>query len=236
MLIIKENAMENPILFIIPGACSLGSMITLEWIATPYHIGITTPEIRASTAFRSINPTGKVGALQEGNTVIGENLAILLYLADKHPTNPICPTVGNPDRVKVYQWLSYISATLHPAFSQVLFPQRFIAEAHTAEFKQLAIVRLHAVLEYMDSQILPSGFFIADSPCIVDAQAYAILRWSRGFKGGNQIIEINNFAKICNFLQLMEQNLAVQNALNVEQERPNLLRHSQFAGYFKICD
>ena len=70
--------MDMPILFIIPGACSLGSMVALEWTNKPYKIGITTPEIRASEAFRAINPTGKVAALKDGNQVIGENLAILL--------------------------------------------------------------------------------------------------------------------------------------------------------------
>jgi glutathione S-transferase len=224
--------MEPIVLFIIPGACSLGSMIALEWLNIPYQIGITTAEIRASTNFRKINPTGKVGALKDGNMVVGENLAILLYLADKYPNHIMCPAIGSNKRANVYQWLSYISSTLHPAFGQVLFPTRFISESHVEEFKNLALKRLSLSLQYIEEQLLPSGLFIDDKPTIVDAQAYGILRWAGGFKGGAPIVEINHYSKISNFLNLMATESAVKNALALEFQQTSKLINSKFSGFY----
>ncbi len=227
--------METPILFIIPGACSLGSMVALEWSNIEYQVSLTTPEIRSSEDFRKINPTGKVGALKDGDKVIGENLAILLYLADKFPANSMCPSVTSRDRVKVYQWLSYLSSTLHPAYGQLRYPERFIDEGGFEEFKKLAYDRLIGVLNYIEQSLLPGGYFINnDYPTIVDAQAYGLLRWSRVPKGATALIEELNLPMIQNFMQQMEHNPAVKNALAIEEERIKDIVNSKFSGYYKF--
>jgi len=224
--------MSQPVLFIIPGACSLGSMISLEWLDIPYQIGITTPEIRATPNFRKVNPTGKVGALKDDDIVVGENLAILLYLVDKNPNSSIGFRVGAPERVKMYQWLSYLSSTLHPAFSQVRFPGRFVSTTKTEDFQELAIQRLIAVLSYIESSFLASGLLIADHPTAVDAQAYGLLRWIRLLSELEISIKLEDYPSIAKFMTIMEQLPAVQNALAIEnQEQVN---NSKFNGYFNF--
>jgi glutathione S-transferase len=225
---------ETLVLFIIPGACSFGSQVALEWTKEAYKVGITTAEIRSSEAFRKINPTGKVGALKDGQNVIGENLAILLYLADKFQQNDMCPNVGTQSRARVYQWLSYLSSTLHPAFGQALFPDKFIGGDCATEFKKLATQKLLAVLEYINRSFCTSGYLIENKPTIVDAQAYGLLRWGRGYKGSTPVIDLNKFPNIMEFLKLMEDNQAVQNALAIETGQSVNLVNSKFAGYFNF--
>lgn len=224
--------MEQPVMFIIQGACSLGPQIALEWADVPYQVGITTPEIRASENFRKINPTGKVGAIKDGNNIVGENLAILLYIADKYPNAQICPPLNTLNRAKVYQWLSYISSTLHVAFSQVLFSARFANGGDVALFKNGAMERLFGVLSYINYSFLSVGYLALDKPTIADAQAYAILRWSKGFKGGESVIDITQFPNITKFLELMEANQGVQNALAIESQKVDSIVNSKFTGYF----
>lgn len=89
-------------LFIIPGACSFGSIVTLEMLKQPYKIGLTTAEIRQSSKFRAINPLGKVGALKDGDILVYENLAILLYLVDKNPDSQIAIPVNTANRIDTY--------------------------------------------------------------------------------------------------------------------------------------
>jgi glutathione S-transferase len=222
----------EPVLFIIHGACSFGSQVALEWSKQSYKIGITTPEIRASNVFRQINPTGKVGALKDGSHVISENLAILLYIADKYPNSDMCPPCGSNERVKVYQWLSYLSSTLHPAFSQASYPSRFINESNESEFRKYALERLLAVLDYVNKYLAEGIYFIIDKPTIVDAQAYGLLRWiSRLNEDG---IGFNNFPNIAKFMSLMEKNSAINNSLAIENSQPNNLVNSNFAGYFSF--
>lgn len=226
--------METPVLFIIPGACSLGAQISLEWLQIPYQIGITTPEIRQSAEFRWINPAGKVGALKDGCQVIGENLAILLYLADKTANETICPSTDEGGRVKVYQWLSYLSSTLHPVFQQFNYPTRFVTEDYASSFQAQALGRLQIVLQYIEDNLLASGYFIGEQPTIVDAQAYALLRWCRKHNRGENLVDLSELPKLSRFLDQMSQLDAVKNALAIEQSQPELAVESLFTGYFKF--
>lgn len=224
--------MSKPILFIIPGACSLGSQITLEWLDIPYQVGITTPEIRQTNAFRKVNPAGKVGALKDGDVVVGENLAILLYLVDNFTTQEYCLAKQPAERVKIHQWLSYLSSTLHPAFQHFNYPIRFVGENYVEEFRQLAFERLSAILDYIEQNLQPSGFFLGDHPTIVDAQAFALLRWCQKHNRGENLVDLTNYPRILQFLTQMRELSAVKNALLIENNQAEHLTNSKFAGYF----
>lgn len=226
--------MTKPILFIIPGACSLGSQITLEWAKVPYQIGITTPEIRQSEAFRKVNPLGKVGALKDGNNVVGENLAILLYLADNYNLGEHCPKTPSGGREQIYQWLSYLSSTLHTAFQHFNYPTRFTTEENAEEYRELALNRLHAQLEYIEKSINDAGYLLADTPTIIDAQAFGLLRWTYKHNRGENLVDISGYSKLQHFFKNMQNNQAVQNALAIESQKLEEVTNSLFAGYFNF--
>lgn len=226
---------DQPTLFIIPGACSLGSQITLEFLDIPYQIGITTPSIRASEQFKQINPTGKVGALIDGDFTIGENLAILLYLADKYPDRNLIGRINSKERIKAYQWLSYLSSTLHPAFSQNFYPERFIDTTCLDTFKSLAATRLSTTLSSIENELANNnGFFVGDDLTIVDMQAYGLLRWTKTHKIQNNLVSLTTFPAILRFLNKMEAIQKVQNALAIEQKMPQNILNSKFTGYFEF--
>lgn len=60
-------------------------------------------------AYRAINPMGKVPALKQGDTVVTENAAILLYLADLVPEKKLAPPVGTPERGPYYRWMAFMA-------------------------------------------------------------------------------------------------------------------------------
>ena len=81
----------------------------LEETGLPYDTvvldyGTTTK----APAFRAINPMGKVPALTHGDTVITENAAICMYLADLVPGKHLAPPVGSPARGPYYRWISFM--------------------------------------------------------------------------------------------------------------------------------
>lgn len=221
--------MEKPVLFIIPGACSLGSQIALEWLEVPYQVSITTPEIRQSTAFRKVNPMGKVGALKDGDTVVGENLAILLYIADNYSLGN--KTLPN-SRENIYQWLSYLSSTLHPVFGHFNYPDRFIAAEYAEKLREHALDRLHVQLQFINDSINEHGYLLTNEPTIVDAQAFGLLRWTYKAARGENLVDTSKYTKLQQFFTNMKANKAVQNALNIEIQQTELLKDSKFAGYF----
>ena len=215
-------------LFIIPGACSFGSIVALERLNQPYQVGITTVEIRQSAEFRAINPLGKVGALKDGDNLVCENLAILLYLVDKNPDSKIALALNSKERVDTYKWLSYLSSTLHVAFSPLFHPAAFVDEAQINEFKQKMLLRLRAVLAYVDSYLADNQYFVGGKFTVVDGQAYGLLRWAEGFE------LLNDYPAISSFISNMNQLPEIQNANNIEQQKVDKLINSSFSGYYQF--
>ena len=245
--------MQDPILFIIAGACSFGSMVTLELLGIPYQVCLTDEKIRASAEFKKVNPLGKVAALKDSQVCVGENIAIIQYLLDAYGDNDtgskeveaVGIYKGNTDwdykffptrqdlsnRAKMYQWLSYCSSTLHPAFSQVNYAQRY-APQNTEEFKTEAYKRLLLVLDYVDNALQDGYLLFKDYFSIVDAQAYGLLRWISYIPQHEELLLAR--PNIEEFFTKVKGITAVQNALDIEQQKLEDLKNSKFKGYFKI--
>ncbi len=62
-------------------------------------------------AFLKINPAGKIPALVDGDQVITESVAIVLYLADKYPEKKLVP--ADPEqRAQLNRWLLFTATEL----------------------------------------------------------------------------------------------------------------------------
>ena len=59
-------------------------------------------------AYLAINPMGKVPAIKHGDTVVTENAAILMYLADLAPGKKLAPAAGSPARGPYYRWIAFM--------------------------------------------------------------------------------------------------------------------------------
>ncbi len=59
--------------------------------------------------YLAINPMGKVPALKHGDTVVTEQAAICMYLADLVPEKKLAPPVGSPARGSYYRWISFMA-------------------------------------------------------------------------------------------------------------------------------
>ena len=66
--------------------------------------------------YLAINPNGKVPTLRDGDHLLWESSAIMLYLAEKFPVAGLIPT--NPaKRGQLYQWLVWQPGTYNPPLS-----------------------------------------------------------------------------------------------------------------------
>lgn len=66
-----------------------------------------------SEPYISINPMGKVPAIQHGQTIVTETAAICAYLADAFPDAGLAPPVQ--DRGAYYRWLFFAAGPLESA-------------------------------------------------------------------------------------------------------------------------
>src|SRR5262244_3315657 len=98
--------------------------------------------------FLKINPAGKVPVLVDGDLVLTESVAIVLYLAEKYPEKGLLPT-DLTDRAQVNRWLLFAATELEQPLWRIsrhtaLYPEdkRLPADVVLArqEFKEMAAV------------------------------------------------------------------------------------------------
>ena len=119
---------ENTNVYKLYGIPYLGSMVVeflMEEAGIEYEIIFLSPEERRSSEFKKISPRGLIPVLiTPDGTSIFEGLAIINFLLETHQTNLIAP-IGDPDRAKCYQWLSFLSTALGNANNRFFFPERY---------------------------------------------------------------------------------------------------------------
>jgi glutathione S-transferase len=140
-----------------------------------------------SPEYRAINPHGQVPALVVDGRVLTQILAIVGWLDARFPQFGFLP--GEPfARAKVMETLAWMNNTVHPTFTHVFMPFKFVAqETAKAEVKkhnaQLYGPML-AEIEGMARAAQGAGlaFLAGDRFGPVDAYALTLLRWG-GFAG-----------------------------------------------------
>jgi glutathione S-transferase len=97
-------------LYYCPGACSTAAHIALEETGAGYgrrFINLKSGEQNAP-AFRKVNPRGQVPALDVGETIITESVAILSYIGRSFPDAQLLPSdaVGDARCLAVLAWIA----------------------------------------------------------------------------------------------------------------------------------
>ncbi len=68
-----------------------------------------------SPEFLKINPMGKIPVLTDGDTIVTEGPAILVYLADKYPKAVLAPAIDAPERGSYLRWMFFYGSVFEPA-------------------------------------------------------------------------------------------------------------------------
>jgi len=110
---------ENTItLYHAPNSRSSGALTLLEELGVPYElklINFKTGEQR-QPAYLAVNPLGKVPAIMHRGTLVTEQVAIFIYLADLFPAANLAPALTDPLRGPYLRWMVFYAACMEPAF------------------------------------------------------------------------------------------------------------------------
>jgi glutathione S-transferase len=168
-------------LYYSPGACSMASHIALEESGAPYDTKLTstakgehrTPE------YLAINPRGKVPALRIGSDVLTENVAILTYVAKQFPDAKLLPK-DILQEVRCLSMMAWLSNTVHPSFTRVLRPERFVADpsAHEA-VKQSGREAFSANLQELDGLLAGKEWLAGSQYTVCDPYALVFYGWGK---------------------------------------------------------
>jgi Glutathione S-transferase len=198
-------------LYYAPHACSLAPHIVLRELDLPFdliRVDNTTKRTASGDDFLAINPKGYVAALQLDNEhVLTEGPAILQYLADLRPEANLAPASGTFERVRLQEWLNFVSTEIHGGMGW-LFSSQFADEVK-ALIKEKLFKRFVVLSQTLERQ----DYLMADGFSIGDAYLFTVLRWVHLFA-----IDLNEWPALARFQARVDQRPAVKAALAAESE------------------
>lgn len=159
---------------------SVKVLIALEEMGLVYNlhpVNVRKGEQKAS-AFVKLNPNAKVPVLVDGDLVLTESAAILVYLAEK--TGQLLPASGD-GRARVFEQLFFHASALSPAFGQSGFFQRFAAEPQPIAIERF-LSEAKRTAAMLDALLARRPFIAGDALTIADIAHFGWL-WRREFAG-----------------------------------------------------
>lgn len=104
-------------LFHTPNTRSSGVLLLLEELGTPYELRVLNMKAgeQRQAEYLAINPMGKVPAIRHGESLVTEQVAIYLYLADLFPQSGLAPALSDPLRGPYLRWMVFYAACFEPA-------------------------------------------------------------------------------------------------------------------------
>jgi len=143
--------------------------LMLNALGLAYRFVPAPKDVRASPAFLALNPLGQIPVLQDGDLVLADSNAILVYLARRYapdadwlPREPVAAA-------RVQRWLSIAAGeVMHgPAIARMI--ALFDLPDDPARAARIAA----RVLAFMDSHLADRAYLAADHVTIADLACYS---------------------------------------------------------------
>jgi len=162
-------------LYYAPNTCSLASHIVLRELGLPFDL--VKVDIRAKRTsdgrdYLSINPKGYVAALElDGGDVVTEGAAIVQYLADLRPERGLAPAAGTMARVRLQEWLAFITSELHGGMGPLFNPS--LPDDARVLFRE----KLSRRFDYLQGILAVQDYVMGDTFSVADAYLFTVLGW-----------------------------------------------------------
>jgi len=194
-----------------PGACSTADHIALQWTGQPYEVELLDKDTLKAPAFLAINPAGAVPAVVDGSFVLTQNAAIMGYIADSYPQAGLAGDGSPQQRAEANRWLAFVNSDVHPAFSPLFGPGKFIGdEGQYDAVRDAARKRLRGLFETANRQLADKPW-LAGFRSYADPYFYITLRWAAAAK-----IDLSGLDHLAAFKTRMEADPGVQAVLQAE--------------------
>jgi len=201
-----------------PDNASLIVRIALEEAGLPYRTALVDRETRQqdSAAYRALNPTGLIPALETPQGALFETGAILLWLADTAPAARLAPAPHDPARGDFLKWLFFLSNTAHADLRQIFYPEYFVPEAAFAGHNLLLIARMRQHYALLDAACAAQPALFAP-PSLLACYAATLLRWSALYPEGQaQWLDLAAYPALAAMAAALETRPATLRAASAE--------------------
>jgi GST-like protein len=149
--------------------------LMLEETGLPYELVPvdTRKGEQHASAFRAVNPNGKVPAIVDGDVTVFDSSAILLYLAEK--TGKLLPPDTPAARGQLLSWMFFVGTGVGPYSGQAVHFQTYAPEklAYAIERYRFEADRHYKIL---DARLAKGRYMLGDTYTIVDINVWGWLR------------------------------------------------------------
>ncbi len=134
--------------------------------------------------YRTVNPMGKVPAMDHDGFVLVESAAILAYLARAFDHADLVGSPQRTDEARVQQWLCWESAHLAPTVSTIFFrrvlePMLGMSDGSDTLAVSEALQRLRGMLAVINEELRYRSYLAFDALSVAD------------FAAGNSLVDAN---------------------------------------------
>ena len=150
-----------------------------------------------SLDYLKVNPAGKVPALVDGDLVLTESVAIVLYLGEKYPEKGLVPT-DLKLRTQIYRWLLFAATELEQQLSRIA--------RHTSAYPEskripgevpLAREDFQAIAQVLEEHIGGRQFVVGNSITVADIVLAYTLDWA------NEVQLLERFPQMRSYMERM---------------------------------
>jgi glutathione S-transferase len=146
------------------------AMLLLHLLDLPYDFADSPADVRRSPAFRALNPLGQIPVLQDGDVVLADSNAILVYLAKRYAAGTAWLPEDPVGAARVQRWLSQAAGEIMfgPASARVC--ARFYDTGVPPALSQTLAAR---VLGLMEGELAARDWLAGATPTIADIACYS---------------------------------------------------------------
>jgi len=153
---------------------------TLQELGVPFEaekVDLAAGEHR-SPKFLALNPAGRVPVLVDGDLVLTESAAIVIYLADKFPKKRLLP--ADPvQRATALQWLLFAVTELeHPLWRIARHKNLYPKEKRSPADIELAGEDFAPMAQILEAHMQGRDYVVGDSVGVVDFVMAYTLDWA----------------------------------------------------------
>lgn len=207
------NRTREITLFHAPNTRSTGALTLLEELGATYKLHVLNMKAgeHRQPVYLAINPMGKVPAIQHGDAVVTEQVAVFLYLADLFPEARLAPPIGDPLRGPYLRWMVFYGTCFEPALSDRAM-QREGPPAATSPYG-----RYDTVLQTLTDQLAKGPYLLGERFTAADVLWGGALAWTTGFK------LVPNLPVIQSYIERVTSRPAFQRARNEDAKLVSVL-------------
>jgi glutathione S-transferase len=146
-------------------------------------------DIRSGAQFTDeytrINPRQQVPSLElPDGSILTENTAILMHLADTHPEADLAPRCGSVERAQINRWLSFFAMNNYVAETRRLRPERYTTDQSAEQGivdAATALVKRH--YDIFEGAIGDGPYFLGGRFSILDIYVWMLVQWWGDYDG-----------------------------------------------------